>query len=240
MYPLIGYNGVLLVENKPLTLEEEIYENIKHAIFSKKIGPKMMLSEEQLAEAFNVSRTPIRHVLKRMQYEKIVEIKPKKGAFIHEPSKKEIEEVFHVKLILEKEATKMAYQNISEQQLDELEALTYKEEEYFQRGEYYQALLTANKFHADIIQACGNNLLIQYYNDLTDLTNLYLALYDNVPENPPGPSEHRRIINALRSKNEEEIDRELVSHWIRVKDYMVYNKEKDLSVDLKTIFNPLK
>ncbi|WP_164525424.1 GntR family transcriptional regulator [Siminovitchia acidinfaciens] len=228
------------MENKPLSLEEEIYQSIKHAIFSRKIGPKMMLSEEQLAEAFNVSRTPIRHVLKRMHYEKIVEIKPKKGVFIHEPSKEEIEEVFHVKIILEKEAIKMACQNLSEKKLDELEALTYKEEECYKEGEYYKALLAANKFHAEIVQACGNNLLLQYYNDLTDLTNLYLALFDTVPEYPPAPSEHRRIIQALRSRDERETEKELISHWTRVKEFMVYNREKDSSVDLKTIFNPLK
>ncbi len=83
-------------KNNKESIEQYVYEEIKTAIFNRKIPVKMQLSEEQLAEAFAVSRTPIRSVLKKLQYEKLIHIHPNKGAFINLPSSKEIEEVRRV------------------------------------------------------------------------------------------------------------------------------------------------
>lgn len=226
--------------DKKVTLEEYIYEEIKKAIFSRKIGPNAVLSEEQLAEAFSVSRTPVRHVLKRMHYEKFVEIKPKKGVTIYEPTVKEMEEVFLIKKILEKEALKDAAEKVSAEQLQMLEQMTYEEEEFYKQGSYYEALLKGNQFHIEIIKLCGNDLLLRYYKELTDLTNLYLAFYDHVPDDPIGPSEHRKIIEAISRKDKKQIEKEVVHHWDRVKEFMVYNSEKNTTVDLKAIFKPMK
>lgn len=228
------------MDKKGLTLEEYIYKEIKIAIFSRKIGPHTVLSEEQLAEAFNVSRTPVRHVLKRLHYEKIVVIKPKIGVSIYEPSKEEMEEVFYVKMILEKEALKITSNHITEEQLGKLEEMTYIEEKHYQVGEYYEGLTVANNFHNELLKLSANELLLKYYMELTDLTNLYLAFYDTVREYPPGPVEHRQIIQALRSKNHDRIEKEVVDHWTRVKEYMVYDNVAKEEIDLKTIFNPIK
>lgn len=222
------------------TLEEHIYEEIKKAIFNRKIGPRTVLSEEQLAEAFNVSRTPVRHVLKRMHYENIVVIRPKKGVNIYEPSAEEMEEVFYVKMILEKEALKTTAEKITEEQLTKLEEMTYMEEQYYKDGKYYEGLMIANDFHNKLLEVCGNRRLLKYYKELTDLTNLYLAFYDHVAEYPPGPTEHRQIIQAIRSKSHVEIEKETVYHWTRVREHMIYHNEDKGELDLKTIFNPVK
>lgn len=223
-----------------LTLEEHIYHEIKKAIFQRKIGPKTVLSEEQLAEAFHVSRTPVRHVLKRMHYEKIVVIRPKKRVYLHEPTVEEMEEVFWVKATLEKEALKIVSERITEKQLTQLEEMTRREEQFYREGSYYEALMTANNFHSELIEITENELLCTYYRELTDKSNLYLAYYDQVPKYPPGPEEHRQILEALRSRDHTRIEKEITFHWKRVKEYMVYQDDLKKEVDLQSIFEPIK
>ena len=83
-----------------MSLEEYIYSEIKNAIFNRKIPLNSQLNEELLSEAFEVSRTPIRAVLKKLQYEKIVQSIPNKGTYIYQPTKKDIQDVFQLRVIL--------------------------------------------------------------------------------------------------------------------------------------------
>ena len=73
--------------------EREIYRDIKLAITQHKLLPNSQLVEDALAEAFEVSRTPIRNVLRRLEMEKLVTVIPYRGAFVSCPSVDEAREV---------------------------------------------------------------------------------------------------------------------------------------------------
>jgi DNA-binding GntR family transcriptional regulator len=222
------------------TLEDEIFYEIKKAIFSRKIAPNTLLTEDQLAEAFNVSRTPIRHVLKRLHYNKIVDIKPKKGATIYEPSFEEIEETFYVKKILGVEAVRYACDYASPKLTNDLDSLTYKSEEFFKKCDYYNGLMASNYFHFKIIEVTNNKLLYKLYEEITDLTNLYLAFYDSSFENPVGPAEQRKIVEFIRHSDKENASLQFLTHLDRVKKHILYQKNREREINLKDIFKPIK
>ncbi|MED4532731.1 GntR family transcriptional regulator [Metabacillus fastidiosus] len=86
--------------------ELEIYKKIKQAIILQKLKPNTQLVEKELAESFHVSRTPIRNVLRRLQYERLVKIIEHKGAFVAGSTVEEEQNTYqHVDYI---EATQMA------------------------------------------------------------------------------------------------------------------------------------
>ncbi len=227
-------------KNEKVSLEDYVYEEIKKAILNRKIPPKMQLNEEQLAEVFNVSRTPIRNVLRRLQYEKLVQIIPNKGAYIYEPTVEEIEEVFYLRTILELEAVKLACKVATAEQLDELEKLTYLEEQLYKQGEYGDALPVTTNIHLGMVEMSGNKLMLEYCNELCNLTNVFLAFYDSVQtESPLAPCEHRNIIAAIRERDEEKAVNMFMEHFSRVKSYLRYN-HKDIPINLADIFQPYK
>ncbi|MFP3526596.1 GntR family transcriptional regulator, partial [Pantoea sp. SIMBA_072] len=63
--------------------------------------PGAVLPEAFLAQEFDVSRTPIREALKQLQHEGLVEIRPKVGTFVREPTRREIIELFQLKESME-------------------------------------------------------------------------------------------------------------------------------------------
>ena len=190
--------------NETISKEDHIYNEIKSAIINRKIGPRTHLSEKQLAEVFNVSRTPVRQVLQRLQFEKFVEIMPNRGAFIYEPTLKEIEEIFQLRGLLEVEAVRLACQKATKEQLENLEMLTHKEDALYREDDYGKVLPIINEIHLGIVRLSGVELLSRFCKELIDLTSIYLAFYDNPSKDPKGPEEHRQIIRLIRQKREKE------------------------------------
>ncbi|MDD7599104.1 MAG: GntR family transcriptional regulator, partial [Bacilli bacterium] len=59
-----------------------IYQSISNDIITMKLKPGDMLKEIEVANKFNVSRTPIRDVFKRLEYDKLLDIHSQKGSFV--------------------------------------------------------------------------------------------------------------------------------------------------------------
>jgi DNA-binding GntR family transcriptional regulator len=88
-----------LVENT--NLREQIYQIIHDMILGREILPGEKILEEELAKKIGVSRTPIRECLCRLENEGIVEVIPRRGAFLRKYSKKKVAEIFDIREVLE-------------------------------------------------------------------------------------------------------------------------------------------
>jgi len=84
-----------------------IYMEIREQIINQEILPGQHLSEHQLAEQFNVSRTPIRSALQKLEAENFVEIEHNKGAIVKNVTTKDLADLFQVRATLEKLATEI-------------------------------------------------------------------------------------------------------------------------------------
>src|SRR5699024_9514850 len=107
------------------------YEKIKRAIMLKRLLPGQQLAEEWISKNLNMSRTPVRAALKKLQEERLVEIIPRRGAFVYEPSIKEIQDVFDVRLILECFAAKSAAPLIQDCDIKEMNKLLKREQKAY-------------------------------------------------------------------------------------------------------------
>lgn len=221
-----------------MSLEEYIYSEIKNAIFNRKIPLNSQLNEELLSEAFEVSRTPIRAVLKRLQYEKIVQSIPNKGTYIYQPTKKDIQDVFQLRVILEKESIKLACKTATEEQIKELEELTIKEEEYFKKGEYGKGIELTSNFHQKLLMLSGNEFMARYNQELINITNIYLAFHDTAKkESSDSPEEHRVILNALRERDVEASVKAVEEHFENINKHLNF-EQNNLDVTFSNIFKP--
>lgn len=223
-----------------MSLEEYIYSEIKNAIFNRKIPLNLQLNEELLSGAFEVSRTPIRAVLKRLQYEKIVQSIPNKGTYIYQPTKKEIEDVFQLRVILEKESVKLACEKATEEQIKELEEITIQEEEFFKKGEYGKGIEFTSHFHQKLLMLSGNEFIARYNQELINITNIYLAFHDTAKkESPQSPEEHRTILNALRERDVEASVQAVEEHFLNIKKHLSFEPNSE-EVKFADIFKPYK
>ncbi|MDR6121378.1 DNA-binding GntR family transcriptional regulator [Bacillus sp. SLBN-46] len=193
--------------------EKEIYQLLKSAIFNSELPPGTQLVESSLAEAFGVSRTPIRSVLSRLKYESLVRFIPNRGAFVYCPTPKEAEQIFFVRQILEPEATYLAALNASSSDLEKMNFFLNQEEQCYQENQAQLALQSIQSFHLAVIEACRNPYLIQYLREILSLTHIILTFYDVSETNTTHSNhEHRALYDAIYRRDADRAKQLAVEH----------------------------
>jgi DNA-binding GntR family transcriptional regulator len=103
------------------TKADDIALVIEEAIVSGELAPGTVLRQEQLSEQFEVSRTPIREVLRKLAALGLVSFEPNRGVRVRTITREEIREAFLIRAELEGLATEVAAARITEAALDELD-----------------------------------------------------------------------------------------------------------------------
>ncbi len=104
-------------------MNQEIYQILRDRILFLDYEPGQILNEQQLAKEFKVSRTPLRDVLSRLEWEQLVRILPRTGTMIAEIELNKIMNVFQVRLGIEKMIGRLAAEHFGAGRIEELEQL---------------------------------------------------------------------------------------------------------------------
>ena len=184
-------------------IRDKVYSYLKEAILRGEYKPGDRLKERTLAEKLNISRTPIREALFRLESQKFVTTVPRKGVVVNEISRDEIEEVFMILGSLETIAVRLAAQKMDEDMRAEIDALIADIESHLKKPAdalHPDDSTDINIRYNDIIwKASRNSRLHEMLSDLRD----YIRAFANVSEATPGRSyqaleEHLDILHAVR------------------------------------------
>jgi DNA-binding GntR family transcriptional regulator len=93
-------NVLRLTEHPPLRRDQAL-ERLRDAIITGHFAPGARLIERELCEAMGVSRTSIREVLRRLEAEQLIEVEPRRGPIVARLSRKQVEEIYEVRALLE-------------------------------------------------------------------------------------------------------------------------------------------
>ena len=96
------------------------YRVIKEAIMSLELKPGQAISEIELADMLNISRTPIREVMAKLKEEYLVEVLPQVGTYVSKIKSQLIEEAAFMRFTLEKEVLKLSCESFPEDKILEL------------------------------------------------------------------------------------------------------------------------
>src|SRR5690348_2292777 len=108
---------------RPGPLRERVYEALLELITTRALGPGRHLVESELAGHLGVSRQPVREALQRLNTEGWVDLRPAQGAFVHEPTEEETDQLLTVRTLLEAEAARLAALHADTAGVNALEAL---------------------------------------------------------------------------------------------------------------------
>ncbi len=165
-------------------LREQVYEQIKHDIITCKLSPGEPLSENQFLDQFKVSKTPIREALTSLVQDGLVEYTPNRGFMVTNVSVADIQEIFEARIFFETELFRLAIQNISDAEIDQLEKQS-KLEHDSKSPDYAETFLEANReFHVALAAAGRNSRLLWYYeilmNEAQRLFYMDISLHHNI------------------------------------------------------------
>ncbi len=126
-------NMKLKMKKKSFT--DVAYEKIRELILSEEIEPGEVVSENQLAEYLNMSRTPVREAIRRLEADGILVSRQGYGTVLKMLTLKDIEDIFEVREAMELIAAETAIHNITKEEIQELKEKLMNLLERFHRGE---------------------------------------------------------------------------------------------------------
>lgn len=180
-------------------IRDKVYVYLKDAILRGEYKAGDRLVERVLAEKLNISRTPIREALFRLETQRFVRTVPRKGVVVNEITQAEILEVFMILASLESLAARLAAQKVNDAIIAEIDQLMAEMEEALNNGDGDEVELNV-KYNELIGRASGNPKLHEMLVDLKD----YVRAFSNLSSALPGRTkaalrEHQDVLSAIRS-----------------------------------------
>lgn len=200
--------------NNP-SIQTRVIEAVRQRIISGELEPGVSLSEIALAEAFGVSRTPVREALKQLQTEGLVEIRPRVGTFVTTPSRREINELFEMKALLEGAAARLLAHRGNVPELEGLRENLRATDRAVKAGDEERYAGLVEEFHDLIIVGADNAKLHAHYRMLMNQL-AYQRLVRTSLSQPGRPaksgSEHHHVVELLEAKDGDAAERVMREH----------------------------
>jgi DNA-binding GntR family transcriptional regulator len=133
--------------NNSIPVRERVYEHIRTSILSGCLNPGEKLTEEHLAKTLGVSRTPVREALHKLESERLIKVRKKRGFVVSRDSKEEVEEIFELRSILEGYALRVISETVLEETLHRLERFIQNAEESLKRKRIEDVFKWNTRFH---------------------------------------------------------------------------------------------
>ena len=176
---------------------DRAYAAIKDRAIAFRFKPGERVNEVELASRLNVSRTPLREALNRLASEGFLSFVAGKGFFCREFKPKEIFELYQLRTVVEGAAARMAAEQASAEQIDEL--ARFLDETGPDDGNRSSEELVAldERFHAKILDFAGNAEMRQLLGNINDRIKFYRSS-DMASRRKRTQNEHRDILDAIR------------------------------------------
>jgi DNA-binding GntR family transcriptional regulator len=189
------------LNNRPLY--EDVADRLREQIFAKQLAPGSWLDEQNLAEQFGISRTPMREAIKVLASEGLVTIKMRRGAYVTEIAKNDLEQIFTILTLLEGEAAKQTAIKATEDELNQLDYWHHRLEKAAADRDIEQFFEINGKFHELIQEIAGNRWMNGVIADLRKVLKLHRR--DSLTSTGRLQSsllEHREILKALLKRDQ--------------------------------------
>ena len=204
------------------TVSDKVYLWIKNAIINGDLKPGERIVQETLTEQLQVSRTPVRDALQRLDSEGLVIIRPFHGATVFELSPERIHEIYQIRILLESFAAQKALDFITDETLSELSSLN--KQILANNSDIQECTACDRAFHGII---CATSKL-EYVNSILtgvwDQSNPYRSLYYSVPGMVERTyDEHQQILKGLRTKNAKLLESSIRKHLTDVANVAIHH-----------------
>jgi DNA-binding GntR family transcriptional regulator len=197
------------------SLHGEILARLRDYIVEGNIPDGGRVPERQLCTMFGISRTPLREALKVLASEGLVDLPPNRGARVRPLSERELGELFDVMGGLEALAGRLACENVTDEEIAEIERLHYEMYGFYLHRDMHGYFQINQLIHQKIVEASRNaTLQATYANFAGRIRRIrYSANFARKRERwGEAMREHETILDALRRRAGSELSDILFRH----------------------------
>jgi DNA-binding GntR family transcriptional regulator len=187
---------------RPHVLGQQVSHILTEAILEGVLKGGDQLTEVELQKQFGISRSPLREAFRDLEKKGLVVIIPRRGTFVKRITRKDIEENFPVRSVLEGLAAKEAHPKMTGQILEELAQVLDKMETAVEKNDTKAYWKNHLEFHDIFIKVTGNDVLINILKTLRMHSLWYRFSYQYYQEDlHRSLAVHQKIFDLLRNKD---------------------------------------
>ena len=199
----------------PTALYQEVAERLRQRIFAHELTPGTWIDEQKLAEQYGISRTPLREALKVLASEGMVDLKPRRGCYVTEISRQDLDDLFPLIALLEGRCAADAVKRAKPAEINELKVIHERLEAAARDGRM-DAFFEANQeFHRRIQELANNRWLLSVIQDLRKVLKLSrmhsLSLDGRLQQSL---DEHRGILAAIEAGDAAKAEKLMHDHLL--------------------------
>jgi DNA-binding GntR family transcriptional regulator len=214
------------------SLRADVRERLRQAIMQGNLKPGEQIVESRLARQLGISQAPVREALRELEQMGLVVNHARRGTFVREFTAKDAWEMYTLRAQLESMAARLALPRVSNTDLDEMEHLIQAMADAGRRGDPDEMTRVDARFHEFLCERSGHKLLLRMWRSIHPLnwTQLTVAvLHRDLVELA---ERHREILDALRARDAEAVDRAVQNHLLAVGEEVVRDIDTSLAHDL--------
>ena len=208
--------------SKPrVRLADQVYDQIMQAIRDGSISADDRIVQEKLAEEFEISRTPIREALFRMEQEGILTIAGRGGFRIRQLDQKEISELYGARASIEGYAARLLAENKDAGIFDHLREFVTKTENL--KENTAEAYFEANRaIHRAIVEATDNRFLLEFFDNIWSRGSSF-TLFASIRNVDLSKSlgNHIELINSIEAGSGSDAAEAMISHIYEGKELQI-------------------
>ena len=191
-----------------LPLRDVVFNTLRRAILTGELKPGERLMEIHLANRLGVSRTPIREAIRKLELEGLVTMIPRRGAEVAQITEKSLQDVLEVRRALDALCVELACDRITSEEQEALKKACDEFEEATKTGDVTTIAGADVALHDIIVQATGNQRLIQLINNLSE--QMYRYRFEYIKDEKGHENlvnEHRMIYESIQQGDKEKAAR---------------------------------
>lgn len=217
-------------EHQEHSLSSRVFQRLRDDILQGKYREHDELREITLGKELGVSRTPVREALRQLELEGLVTIIPNKGAYVTGITPKDVRDIYAIRSTLEGLCARWATENITGEQLNDLEEVLMLSEFRMKRDgaeNAQQISMLDEKFHSILYQACGSRILGKLLSDFHKYVQT-ARVSSVVSEERARKSirEHRQILRAIQEKDADSAEQLANEHILHVMQHLRRQEEE--------------
>lgn len=193
-------NYAMFAANKPI--REITYEILKDAIISGDILPGERIVESLYAKRYNISRTPIREALRKLEQDGLVQYTVRKGVVVRSLEEKDINEIYILRKTLDHLALEHAIKHITEEDIARLRHIIDQAAQCVAQGDLEQASKYSREIHMEIYRLSQLSRLLALVGSLDEYMDRFsfMSLTEEL-RRKQSAYEHGLIVDALEKRD---------------------------------------
>ncbi|MBO5292247.1 MAG: GntR family transcriptional regulator [Lachnospiraceae bacterium] len=204
------------------SLRGRVFNRIREDILNGKYKEHEELKEVAIGEELGVSRTPVREAFRQLELEGLIQIIPNKGAYVTGITTKDVKDIYMIRSYLEGLCARWATEEISPEQMAEMEENIFLSEFHASKGHYEQMAEMDNRFHEILYESCNSKMLEHLLKDFHQyVLRVRKRTLSNSERGNQSNLEHRGIMEAIKNKDAQLAEQLANQHMINAYENMV-------------------